>query len=457
MWELRQERPRRFCVPEVKKLAPTRLDVWQPTLISEPIPHRPRVLTPIQATCLEQQARKWLHDDVIEPIPLNAYHNNLVFVAKKSGAIRVCIDCTPVNDVTADYEWPLPSLQDLRHRLADARWFARLDLKDAFFRIFVPPNLRIYTSFRSKGKQYQFKRMPFGLKTAPATYQRFMDTHLAPLGLQYFWFIDDILVHGATLQQLRMRVTCLKKKIRAMGCYVNEEKSEYDSQSIDFVGMRLFVGGLGPNASKVHELLAIPPPTTKKDAQSALGLVSYLRDFIPLVSHFTSLLYPDKAGLRLPPDEYAREWTKLMGQIASAATSLRHWRPKITSDLYVDASGSGLGAIIVQDQRVVALASRQMTPPETRYSTTDREHCALVFAADKFKIFLHQSEATTVVHSDHAALLTRKNADLTPKQARWKSKTDYWIPKLQHVKGLDNPADFISRWSAEISGGAISF
>lgn len=442
-------------MPEVKKLAPTRVDVWAPKLIGEPTPHRPRVNTPIQTTCLEQQARKWLHQGVIEPIPLSAYYNNLVFVAKKNGATRVCVDCVPVNDVTDDYDWPLPSLQDLRHRLTDAKWFARLDLRDAFFRILVPSNLRIYTSFRSGGKQYQFKRMPFGLKTAPATFQRFMDTHLAPLGHHYFWFIDDILVMGETLKQLRWRVAKLKEKIRAMGCEINEEKSEYDAQQILFVGLTLFSGGLGPNASKVGELMRLPPPTTKTEAQSALGLVSYLRDFIPLVSHFTSILYPDKNGLRLPPEEYSREWNRLTRHLVSAVTSLRHWKQGLDCDIYTDASGKGLGAIVVQDQQVVALASRQLTPPETRYSATDREHLALVFVADKFRVFLHQSAAATRVHSDHAALLGRKNADLTPRQARWKAKTDYWIPTLQHVRGKDNPADFISRWSVEIKGGAV--
>jgi hypothetical protein len=200
--------------------------------------------------------------------------------------------------------------------------------------------------------------------------------------------------------------------------------------------------------------MAIPPPTTKKDAQSALGLVSYLRDFIPLVSHFTSLLYPDKSGLRLDPHTYGTEWKRLLRHLASATTSLRHWKPGNESDLYVDASGTGLGVILVQNKQVIALASRQMTPAETRYSATDREHIALVFASVKFRIFLHQSSGTTRVHSDHAALLTRKNADLTPTQARWKAKTDYWIPTLLHVKGKDNPADFVSRWSVEIFGGA---
>lgn len=441
-------------MPVDKKLARVRVDVWEPK-IGDPIPHRPRTNTPIQDNILVQQVSQWLDKEVIEPIPLNAYFNNLVFVAKKNGSTRVCVDCTPANDVTEDYDWPLPSLQDFRLNLRGACWFSRLDLTDAFFRIRVPAYLRIYTSFRCQGKQYQFKRMPFGLKTAPSTFQRFMDTHLAPLANICFWYIDDILIYGSTLEELRRRVALVKKKIEAMGCQINEGKSEYDKQNIDFVGLHVFDGGVEANPNKVRELLELPPPTTKAAAQSALGLVSYLRDFIPLISHFTSLLYPDKQGLRLDPAEYGKEWRRLMGHVASAVTSLRHWKPGVECDVYTDASGSGLGAVIIQQGRIVSLASRQLTPAERRYSATDREHLALTFVAQKFRIFLHQSQAITRVHSDHKALLTRKNADLTPRQARWKAKTDYWIPKLQHVRGKDNPADFISRWSVEIKGGAL--
>ena len=109
--------------------------------------------------------------------------------------------------------------------------------------------------------------------------------------------------------------------------------------------------------------------------------------------------------------------------------------------------------ILIQNRKVVALASRQLTPAETRYSATDRESLALVFAARKFKLFLHQSKAVTRVWSDHLALLTRKLDDLTPRQARWRDIIRYWIPTFAHVKGKDNPADFISRWPWEIEGG----
>lgn len=432
-----------------------RVDEWVPKLTGLPIPHRPRVLTPVQTTILDEQVRQWLVKGVIEPRPLDAYHNNLVFVAKKSGAIRVCIDPTPTNLVTEGFDWPLPSLQDLRHHLSGAQYFSRLDLADAFFRILVPAPYRLWTSFRARGQHYQFRRMPFGLKTAPSIFQRFMDQHLATLGIGYFWYIDDILVYAADLSILRMRVTRLKEKLRAMGSTINEAKSEYDKTSLLFLGMTISAGQLGPNPDKVRGILATPAPRNKAQAQSALGLVSYLRDFIPLSSHFTSLLYPDKGGLRLEPTVYAAEWQKLMGHVASAATSLRHWKKGIPGDLYADASNFAIGLVLMQEGRIVSLASRKLTSAELNYSATDREHIALVYAAKRFRIFLHQSDCETRVWSDHAALMTRRTEDLTPKQARWQSIVKYWMPNVKHVKGCENPADFFSRWSTETTGGAI--
>ncbi|RYF49190.1 MAG: hypothetical protein EOO38_08450 [Cytophagaceae bacterium] len=445
-------------VPQpLKKLSQSRRDVWVPTLTGEPIPRRLRRLTPVQANALHLQVLKWQDAGVIEPCLHKPDPNNLVFVAKKNGAIRVCVDCTPANEVTQDFDWPLPALQDLRHEIRGSHYFARLDLKDAFFRISVPSEYRDLTSFHDPtiNTTYRFRKMPFGLKTAPSVFQRFMDTHLAPLGFGYFWYIDDILVHAETRNALRRRVHALRKQLRTMGCEVNEGKSEYDTRGLLFAGIWITGDSVSANAAKTAEVLSLAAPTTKKEAQSALGLVSYLRDFIPLVSHFTSLLYPDKSGLRLPPDEYAKEWSRLRRHLASAISSLRHWRPNIPAQLFTDASGTGIGVILIQGGQVVSLASRQMTPAETRYSATDREHIALVFAAKKFRMFLHQPAGATQVRCDHAALINRRDEDLTPKQARWKAIVKYWMPHVTHVKGLDNPADFISRWQVEIGGGVL--
>lgn len=421
----------------------------------EPTPQRQRYITPAQDNALAQQVNQWLSKEVIEPIPLSPYFNNLVFVAKKNGDIRVCIDGTPANDVTEDFDWPLPSLQNLRYEIRGSTHFTRLDLKDAFLRISVPARYRSITSFRHGKKQFQFKKMPWGFKTAPATFQRFMDANLSHFGQGVYWYIDDILIYAESLSTLRELTRKVKEKILAMGCQVNEDKSEYEKESLLFVGIQLQGTGVSPNLEQVAKVLATPTPSTKKEAQSALGLVSYLRDFIPLISHFNSWLYPDKQGLRLDPGEYQRHWQRLLRHIASAATSLRHWRQGTPAQLYTDASNNGLGCILIQEGNIVAVTSRKLTPAETRYSATDREHIALVHAAIKFKLFLHQSTNDTKVFSDHAALITRRDDDLMPKQARWKTIVKYWIPNLTHVKGIDNPADYISRWMLDIQGGVL--
>jgi Reverse transcriptase (RNA-dependent DNA polymerase)/RNase H-like domain found in reverse transcriptase len=429
--------------------------VWVPRLGGEPLAPRRRILTPIQDAQVESQAKRWLEQQVTETTQPLPWCNNLVLVAKKDGRIRVCVDCTPANEVTEDFNWPLPQLQDLRYAIRGHSWFSRIDLKDAFFRIKVPREYRHLTAFRSNNQTYQFRRMPFGLKTAPATFQRFMDRGLAHFQGWAFWYMDDILIAADSTTQLASREREVRRRLREMGCAVNEEKSESQKQQLLFAGLWVMGAGIGPNLTKLRELIRIPPPTNKAEAQSALGLVSYLRDFIPLIGHFTSMLYPDKHGLRLENDKYAEHWSRLLRHVASACTINHHWSDNEPADLYTDASQFALGVIAIQDQRIVAVASRKLTAAETRYSATDREHLGLVYAARKFRLILHRREVDTRVWSDHSALLTRKKDELTPRQSRWNEIVTYWIPGLRHVKGKENPADFISRWRVNSVGAEI--
>jgi hypothetical protein len=367
----------------------------------------------------------------------------------------VCVDCTPANSVTQGFQWPLPRLQDLRHFVRGGQWFTRIDLKDAFFRIRIPHKYRHLTAFLAGGVAYQFTRMPFGLKTAPAVFQRFMDWGLARYGGLAFWYIDDILIKADGLRELHERERTIRNQLTTMGCEVNEDKSQSDKEALLYAGIWVMRKGVGPNLEKIKQILQIPPPTTKAEAQSALGLVSYLRDFIPLVSHFTAQLYPDKGGLRLGEEELANQWATLLRHLASACTINHHWRDGVDADVYADASQYGLGTIVLQDRRIVALAARKLTPAETRYSATDREHLALVYTAERFKLILHQSKEDVRVWSDHTALLTRKKDRLTARQSRWNEVVTNWIPRLKHVRGKCNPADFISRWRVDTVGATV--
>jgi hypothetical protein len=409
------------------------------------------VLTPIQEIQAGEQALLWLAMGVVEPIPTPPLVNNLVLVAKKNGRIRVCVDCSPANNVTEEFDWPLPRLQDVRFRIQGSTWYARIDLKDAFFRISVPVRFRHLTAFMVGKNAYQFRKMPFGLKTAPAVFQRFMDWGLSEYWAWAVWYMDDILITATTESELMTRSRLIRRKLKEMKCIVNEEKSVGGRTGILFAGLWISGAGVGPNLEQVTKILEIPTPATKADMQSALGLVSYLRDFIPLVGHFTALLYPDKQGLRLDQQEIDKQWGALRGHLASALTINHHWRDGVTADVYTDASQYALGVVVLQEGRIVAIASRKLTPAETRYSATDREHLGLVYAAEKFRLILHQ-RGLVRVWCDHSALLTRKFDRLTPRQARWQTLVHAWIPNLSHVKGKSNPADFVSRWRVETVG-----
>lgn len=428
------------------------LTEWNPTLAGTPTPPRYRQLSQVEHQQLLAQSQAWQASGVVEKIRPLPWVNNTVHVAKKNGSIRVCIDCTPVNAVTMDLDWPLPRLQDLRHKLRGARWFARIDLKDAFFRIKVPSQWRPYTAYLCGGQTYQFRRMPFGLKTAPATFQRYMDHMLKDHAKHSFWYLDDILVFSDTKDGLRRATKAILRRIREMGSQPNMAKSLLESRGLLFAGIWVYRDGIGPNLEKVKEVMSVPPPRTKPEIRSALGLVSYLRDHIPLVSLLTAKLYENSTT---GADEIANLWGKLLRHIRVAITTLHHWDDSKDADLYTDASGAAAAAVILQEGRIIAVTSRKLTAAETRYSATDREHLSLRLSAEKFKLFLHRIGPATRIWNDHQALLGRKTDKLMPRQARTQEIVNQWIPELRHVAGSKNPADFFSRWGLEIGGGQI--
>lgn len=414
---------------------------WVPVLTGEPRPPRARPLSPREQSMNRTQTRDWVQRGVVELAPPRPWTNNLVFVQKKDGRTRMCVDCTPVNDVTAPLGWPLPRLQDLRHRLTGASWFSRMDLKDAFFRISIPLEYRDYTSYRCDGRAYRFKRMPFGLTTAPEVFQRMMDHILAEHWQYAFWYIDDVLVWGNTKSELSKRTARVRASLEKHRHTVSDTKSEYDKEALLFAGLWIAGGQIAPNREKVQALLKLPAPRTKADARSALGLASYLRDFIPLASQLTAAM----TGAELSETEYEAHWTRFMRHVAHTITQLREWDEEADADLYTDASLTGCSALLIQHGRIIALASRKFTPAETRYSATDREHLGLILAAHKFRIFVQRKGAVTRCHTDHQSLLTRRIHELTPRQARWRLTVANNIPELRHVKGAQNPADFFSR------------
>lgn len=419
------------------KLGPT-VDVtqWRPEILSDPLRPRVRVLSPTERQHLTQAVAKWREKGFIEPTTAWVTHNP-VFVPKHNGDIRVCIDYRPVNAVTRSWDWPLPRIRNMRHRLVGARWYSRFDLKDAFNRISVPLDARPWTAFHTHLGSFQFTVMPFGLCTAPSTYQRFLDWVLHSVQIFVINYVDDILVMAETLGQLKRREKEVLRLLRHHAIEINTEKSERHVRETTFCGLRITPGRIGV-ALPAEDW---PRPTTIPEWQSALGYTNCFRDVVPGYALLTEGLYPARENP--PMEERHQRWDRLWTAVTQHF-SLSHYKDDQPGSLFVDASQYAVGAVLTQSRQVCAIFSKSLTAPQTRYSATDREHLALLLAVEAFKVFIGSNQAITV-NTDHTALLNRKEEDLTPRQVRWKYRITCITNNFRYVPGKDNPADYWSR------------
>jgi Reverse transcriptase (RNA-dependent DNA polymerase) len=279
------------------KLAPSvRVDQWAADLLQDPIQPRTRTLSSLERGHLELAITRWLSQGYIEPS--HAFVTcNPVFVAKKDGTIRTCIDYTPINRVIGDNDWPLPLIKDFRHRIVGATMFSRIDLKEAFHRIHVECRARPLTAFHSHRGKFQFTRMPFGLKTAPSVFQKFMDWTLRKHGAYALWFIDDVLVFSAD-DSHTSKLQAVRTTLANAGVTINEDKSAYHKRELTYVGLSVSAKGIGC-ALDATRLAEWPMPRTRTEKQSFLGFANCFRDYVPRYATHSAGMYPKKDELAL--------------------------------------------------------------------------------------------------------------------------------------------------------------
>lgn len=410
--------------------------MWEASPTEDPLQPRVRVFSARERAMLDQAINQWLKQGVIEATKAWVTCNPL-FVEKKNGNMRTCIDLRPINRVLPEWEWPLPKIRDFRHRLALFSWFSRYDLKDAFFRIEVAPNSRPLLAFHSHRGNFQFKRMPFGVSSGPSQFQRFIEWVLRPCLAFVIVYIDDILIMASNRRQLRNRENRVRECLRQWRVEINKKKSVSEVREVTFCGIVIRQGSI----ASALEQGSRPIPRTKQDWWSALGYANCFRDYLPSYADKAAGLYPGQNQLPEPErtQKWERLWDELRGQV-----SLAHYDDTKEGDLSLDASKHAVGAVLTQGGKVCAIFSKALTKPQQNYSATDREHLALLLGVEAFRVFL-QSNKWLTVNTDHSALLNRAEDRMTGRQLRWKMRIAEITTRIKHIAGSTNPADFWSR------------
>ncbi|KAH0489038.1 MAG: hypothetical protein KVP17_001614 [Porospora cf. gigantea B] len=259
------------------------------TTTDRPVVTRPRTFTSEQQRVLAKELQSMLSAGVIEPSD-SPHASEIVLVKKKTGDWRVCVDYRNVNDVTVPDRYPLPRIADLIREVRQSRFFVALDLRAGYWQVRMDAASIPYTAFRCTGGLYQFTVMPFGLRNAPATFQRLVDCVVGDLRYEgVLAYLDDILVHGQTEEDTLSRLTEVLRRLKAAGLTLNLAKCDFFPRRLHYLGQVIEDGRLLPDPGRVRQLQAWKVPRTVTELRSLLGLFAYYQDFIP---EYAALMAP---------------------------------------------------------------------------------------------------------------------------------------------------------------------
>ncbi|KAG6445389.1 hypothetical protein O3G_MSEX003922 [Manduca sexta] len=303
---------------------------------------------------VQTQIQKMLDDNIIQPSS-SPWSSPIWIVPKKTDAQgqkkwRIVIDYRKLNDVTIGETYPIPQISEILDQLGSNKYFTTLDLASGFHQILINPEDAPKTAFSVPQGHFQFNRMPFGLKNAPSTFQKLMNTCLTGLqGTRCFVYLDDIVIYS---YDLNSHISTLKEvfnRLRSFTLKLQPEKCEFLRKEVAYLGHIINENGVKPNTDKTKAVTQFPTPQSPKDIKSFLGLVSYYRRFIPnfakLAKPLTSLLKKDIPFLWQNEQQLAFETLKDRLVSAPILAYPNFTQPFI---LTCDASNFAISAILSQ-------------------------------------------------------------------------------------------------------------
>ncbi|XP_076434600.1 uncharacterized protein LOC143274616 [Babylonia areolata] len=366
------------------------LDTDEPVWVRQyPLPHS-------QTQVIAKEVEAMLSMGVIEKAS-SPYSAPIVLVRKKDGKVRFCVDYRQLNKHLRFDAEPLPNIDEIFARLGKAKVFSKLDLTKGYWQIPVKTSDRPKTAFTTPDGQFQWVTMPFGLKTAGAIFSRTMREVLAPLKLPEIQnFMDDLLIASECWRGHIKVLRALFRHLKEVHLAAKPSKCELGFSEIQFLGHTVSEGHLGLQQEKVDRIRNAPVPTTKKELRSFLGLAGYYRKFVPRYAEVALPLTEKTRGKEPTKVSWSPECQKAFDSLKDALVSAPILQLPDQSKPFVlrtDASGTGLGAVLLQEHegmlRPVAYASKKLVGAEFRYHAIELECLAVVWSVRKFYPYLH--------------------------------------------------------------------
>ena len=416
---------------------------------STPPSRAPYRLSPKEQEELEVQLKDLLDHQFIRP-SVSPYGAPILFVPKKDGRWRLCIDYRALNKQTVKDRFPLPRIDELLERLGGARVFSALDLASGYHQIGVAESSIEKTAFRTSRGSWEFIVMPFGLTNAPSVFQRLMNKIFKDvLGDFVLVYLDDILIFSRSVEEHWGHLRVALQRLREAKLYGRLHKCDFLKDKVEYLGFDVSAQGMQPSRSKVAAILDWPVPESVRDVRSFLGTVSFYRRF---VRGFSAMAFPlTELTKEKKPWQWTEEEQQSFDQLKVAITTspvLIFPDFKKQFVLTTDASLVSVGGILQQDHGLglqpIAYGSKKLNTAEVRYSAYERELLGIIWAIGQWRPYLQGQRF--IVQTDHSALKFLPDQPAVHRRVwKWISILQGYDVDIRHIPGRRNPADGLSR------------
>jgi hypothetical protein len=427
---------------------------------STPIYQRPRRFAKPIADEIERQCSELNSLDIIES-SISPWSSPVVPVRKKDGSIRMCIDHRQLNRVTIPDKFPVPNLSDSIFGLHGTQYFTKLDLVRGYYQLPIDEESRQYTAFSTPRNHWQFKRLSFGLRNAPAAFQREIQAVLNTFpSNKVIAYIDDILIMGNSFREHLDLVSKVLQTLVNYNIKIKPSKCEFFKSQVEYLGHTVSKSGIKKTVDYVNKISEYPRPVTVGDLREFLGFINFQRKFLPNCSEIQKPL----SCLTGQGKKKILTWTpEMIAAFDALKSEMEHDLELAYPDysdgacklgLWVDASAVGSGAYLAQQQgeshRVIGFASMTFTDTQLDYSTLERELTALRWGVKTFRPFLYG--ISFILYTDHQPLVHLHNMKIVcSRLARTVEELSDFIFDIYYVPGkLNTAADALSRLSQAV-------